>query len=285
MVNNEALCRHERIARNCYTCHLEYNYPQEKSELDTLYESISELKVRISKLEEYKRLQDDISLENNNYIKALYEFYYKLDDNRKKQIDENRAVSKHFDDLDADIKVLKDGPYERDDKIMREVEESSKKWNVFFLDSFNERITKLENSPFGKSPTYEPLFKRLHELEVEIGNLKSEHASKHLVAHHYLTITDRLDKLENKITTSFDPGILDTTIVRCTGTGEIPKETLCMDKFTTHKTNELTFEEAFKEFMNGKTLSRSRVRYYMTERNSPTFSPDDILATDWEILS
>jgi cell fate (sporulation/competence/biofilm development) regulator YlbF (YheA/YmcA/DUF963 family) len=79
-MDREEKCKHSMIQRKCYACHLEYINSQEKTQLDTLYETISELKIRISKLEEYKRLQ----------------------------VDENRAVSRNFDRLDEKFKALEE---------------------------------------------------------------------------------------------------------------------------------------------------------------------------------
>ncbi len=125
MSSRDGFCKHGIIARNCYSCHID------KTELDTLHETISELKVRVSKLEEYKRLQDDVNKDNKQDAMNLYEFYYKLNEHHKKQMDENRAVSRHFDRLDEEVK-------------------------------------KLQDSPFGKSPTYAPLFARLEKAEQDI---------------------------------------------------------------------------------------------------------------------
>ncbi len=99
----ENTCKHQRLPRNCYLCYMhrhEYE-PTRKTPMDALHETISELKIRITKLEQYSRLQADhntlqreINLTLDNHIKELNE-------HRKKQIDENRAVAKHFDDLDG----------------------------------------------------------------------------------------------------------------------------------------------------------------------------------------
>ena len=72
-MDDESMCRHNRSLRNCYECYLEYTNPKEKTQLDTLYETICELKIRISKLEEYKRLQDDLNKSYTNSIVLLME--------------------------------------------------------------------------------------------------------------------------------------------------------------------------------------------------------------------
>lgn len=128
MSDTEGLCKHKNILRNCYSCHLEFTYPQEKTELDTLHEKISELMVRVSKLEQYARLQADHNELQREINATLNEEIKKLQEHRKNQIDENRAVSKHLTDIDENIEWLK-------------------------------------NSPFAKSRTYEPLFARLEKIE------------------------------------------------------------------------------------------------------------------------
>lgn len=187
----DGLCKHGKIFRNCYTCHIEHNPP--KTEVDTLHEMISELKIRVSKLEEYKRLQDDVNKERAHLINyksylALADEIKKLDEHRKKQIDENRAVSRHFDRLDEEIKNL------------------------------------------------------------------DEH----------------LNKIEKKPRISFDPGRWDTTSVRFVS--------------SVHIKTAGTFDEAFKAFMDLKTIKRKNgMRHVLRDQSCITFSPDDILATDWEI--
>lgn len=93
-------CKHNRIPRNCYLCYLHrYDRKDNKTPMDTLHEKLSELQIRIAKLEQYKLLQDDMN--TNIYQKVNF-----VDEHRKKQIDENRAVSKHFDELDLKTKIL-----------------------------------------------------------------------------------------------------------------------------------------------------------------------------------
>jgi hypothetical protein len=232
----DGYCKHGKIFRNCYTCHIEHNPP--KTEVDTLHEMISELKIRVSKLEEYKRLQDD----NNKGFQYFSELAHK-----------------HYLDL-------------------------------------HTRTEKLENSPFGKSATYHPLFKRLSELEEwtrkeedairdKLKNL-DEHRKKQIdenraVSKHLSEIDVRLYKIE-KPRITFDPGIWNTTEVRFVGAIPQPKQTLCMDKFT--NPTPITFEQAFKAFMDLKTIKRKNgVRYVLQDQSFTTFSPDDIIATDWEI--
>lgn len=70
MSSNQEYCKHNNITRNCYSCHLEHTYP--KSETDTLHEKLTELTIRINKLEQYKRLQDD----ENNRQKKINNFIF-----------------------------------------------------------------------------------------------------------------------------------------------------------------------------------------------------------------
>lgn len=100
-------CKHGRIQRNCYICHLEFVYPQNpKAEMDTLHETISELKVRVSKLEEYKRLADDEIKKLSDFQSVINHRWSTCVIHKNKQIDENRAVSKHLTDLDESYQGL-----------------------------------------------------------------------------------------------------------------------------------------------------------------------------------
>lgn len=121
----EGFCKHGNIWRNCYSCHIDFTYPKEITPMDTIHETLSELKIRVSKLEEYKRLQDDINKERAhliNYksyldladeIKKLSDFQSIINqrwatcvEHKNKQIDENRSVYKHLIDLDESYQGL-----------------------------------------------------------------------------------------------------------------------------------------------------------------------------------
>lgn len=118
-MDSELNCKHHRIPRNCYLCYLHrHDNTEGKTILDTLHETLSQLKIRIAKLEEYKRLQDDNNKEVNKCIFDLNDFMYAqiqhnnisaerlkiLEEHRQKQIDENRAVSNRFDAIDSWIR-------------------------------------------------------------------------------------------------------------------------------------------------------------------------------------
>lgn len=116
----ETPCKHNRIESQCYTCHVDNINSQEKTQLDTLYEIICELKIRISKLKEYKRLQEDLNKHINNDIQNL-------NGHRKNQFDENRDVSKYLAELYENINRL-------------ETTQTSQNRN------FNNRISSLEKT-------------------------------------------------------------------------------------------------------------------------------------------
>lgn len=147
-MDSEKTCKHSKVQRNCYACHLEYINSQEKTQLDTLHETICELKIRVSKLEEYKRLQDDLNKHINNDI-------HNLNGHRKKQIDENRAVSKHLTDLDEfysnqakENKAIYDKFTNINDQIIN-IEKGMKLWEITQSSqnrNFNNRISSLEKN-------------------------------------------------------------------------------------------------------------------------------------------
>ncbi len=138
MEEEEQNCKHQRLPRNCYLCYLHRHDNEPVNFQDMIFTTLSQLKVRISKLEEYKRLQDDVNGAHGNQLFALHDLRLSLiqdikeinkcifalndfknmqitnymqtsgelnvlHEHRKKQIDENRAVSKHLDELDSEI--------------------------------------------------------------------------------------------------------------------------------------------------------------------------------------
>ena len=166
MDSTEDLCKHHKIKRNCYSCHIEHVHgEQEKTQLDTLHETISELRVRVSKLEEYKRLQDDQNTEVNKNIFDLNDFRNgqisvnsihvkhidNLDEHRKKQIDENRALSKHLDRFDEEVKNLDEFINELTKRTnglefsLAVVPKNLENMVEINFNDLNERLQKLEN--------------------------------------------------------------------------------------------------------------------------------------------
>lgn len=105
-------CKHNNIKRNCYNCFVEswWGNDDDKKPMDTLNEKLSELQIRIAKLEQYKLLQDDMN--TNLYQKVNF-----VDEHRKSQINENRAVSKHFDILDVRVTELSEWTRKEEDRI------------------------------------------------------------------------------------------------------------------------------------------------------------------------
>ena len=95
MDNLDENCKHGQITRNCYSCYLHRNDNEPVNFQDMIFSTLSELKIRIAKLEQYKLLQDDI----NKYSHIVIGF---CDEQRKKQIDENRAVEKYLTRLEED---------------------------------------------------------------------------------------------------------------------------------------------------------------------------------------
>jgi len=223
----EDQCKHGKVTRNCYACHIDHVYS--KTELDTLNESLSELKIRLSKLEQYLRLQADHNKLQQTIITELANHINELQEHRKKQIDENRAVSKHLTDLDESYQGLS------------------------------------------------------HELR----NLLEKLSDNDFVKFDPADYTDEDD--ESKKSVTFDLGNGNRTEVRFVGNVTIPKETLCMDKFTKPKTTGLTLEEAITAFKTGKKIKRKAYwcdTLFMQLHNRESCSMDinDIMNDDWEIL-
>lgn len=338
MDSTEDLCKHHKIQRNCYTCFVnrEWSFDEDKTPLDTLHETISELRVRISKLEEYKRLQDDQNTEVNKNIFDLNDFRNgqisvnsihvkhidNLDEHRKKQIDENRAVSKSLDDIREDIRELtqRNNGLEFSLAIVPKNLENMVEIN---FNDLNERLQKLENlSDFKKleacvldgAQTHltclklEARVKELEENSIRVLDVFKEELMKKIdevktveqvreTAKKWREYFDEneaklneenqkmLEKLHmQKHKISIDPGSLDTTVIRCVGTGTIPAETLCMDKFAAPKNPGLSFDEAFHAFLTGKSIKqKGGTRFTLANPNAHTFTPNEILANDWEI--
>lgn len=88
MDSSQDQCKHNRISRNCYLCHMECvgGTLKEKYEFDTMQQNISRLEIRTTKLEQYARLQADhnalqeeINRTLNNYIKELQQQHIKIE--------------------------------------------------------------------------------------------------------------------------------------------------------------------------------------------------------------
>jgi chromosome segregation ATPase len=152
MEDSEPYCKHLRILRNCYSCFKEFEEQPEPrnyfSEIDDAFKAIADFALRIGKLEEYKRLQDDRNAEQSKISDRIYDYIH---------------------DFEKDIK------------------------------NHGQSIAKLENSPFDKPPLYIHLSAKVDECVGEIGKLKSTRASADLVVHHYRTLTDRLEKIDQDI--------------------------------------------------------------------------------------
>jgi len=319
MDNEIGLCKHGKISRNCYTC-LTLHNPQEKTELDTLHEKLSELQIRVAKLEEYKRLQDDKNKSFQYFLDLNHEIYAKLDQHRQKQIDENRAVSKRLDEisgsiLNSDVRIceLEDWKTDhesegetygedfekRDAKLesrLKDLEESYQGLSAelrFVLEKVNdktlqERLSQLEDWTrkdeeriYGKLDACKGW---LIELEQKLAEIKDQLNTQKDIS---VVLLDKFKQIikteiaqihqESKINPLVNPD------VRFVGNVTVPKETLCLEKFTV-PSKIISFNEAFFAFIAGKMIKRKNGHsYLLASCEAVTFSPNDILATDWEI--
>lgn len=282
-METESQCKHNRISRNCYLCHMEFvgGTLREKSEIDAPHKNLSDLMVRVSKLEEYKRLQDDRNIEQSKISDRIYDcmhdfekelkeinkcifdlndfqnqqifFNTSLEDHRRKQIDENRAVSKHLDQLDQDNAELNS----RQNDLTTEIE-MLHAWRV----SLDDRIgiidgqlldIKIYSHPMQEKVWQENISKRIEDLEAT--NQKAIDTNP----------------IKDEIVKAHADG---SVTVRCVGTGSIPK------------TTGLTFEEAIVAFKAFKTIKRRGwIVWGITHKDeSINLTIDDVIATDWEIL-
>ena len=125
----EPNCEHHRIPRNCYLCYLHRNDydPTKKTTMDTLYETISELKIRITKLEQYARLQADhnnlqreINLTLNAHYTQTCRELNVLQEHRKKQIDENRDLGDRIAILEREIVDIKIYSHPMQEKVWQQ---------------------------------------------------------------------------------------------------------------------------------------------------------------------
>lgn len=295
MVNAEVLCKHGKIPRNCYSCHVEF-IPQEKSEMDALHETISELKIRVSKLEEYKRLQDDINKKDQYFLELSHELYTKLEEHRKKQIDENRTVSKHLSQLDQDNAELnsRQNDLTTDIEMLCEIAErlgvleiemvnikiySHSMQEKVWQENISKRIEKLEDA----NPIKD-IYNKLKDLEEKqrFDKDRITHHNEWLLEHDKLKsrleshddkiniLLLKLNNLENAFKEAtqdfesptkddfvkFDPGVLIPTDMDYANTGTIPK------------TTGLTFEEAITAFKAGKTIA-----WYISDTPMAIYEP------------
>ncbi len=262
MSSIDGFCKHGITSRNCYSCH------SEKTELDTLHETISELKIRVSKLEEYKRLQDDLNKGYQYFLENNHDLYIILDNYRKKQIDENRAVSKHLTQLDNDNAELNSRQNDQDIET-ESLHVMLHGWRRSIdnnLGSAHEKIMKLEE------------FKVRMEILFGDGTPPMDGMRPYPYVHSSLKETLCMDKFTKPKVCAGQDGELGPLIFP----GKL-------------KTTGLTFEEALVALKSFKKIKRKHRRYIdhcevLDLKIKPAdlqvfvFPLEDLFSSDWEIL-
>ncbi len=252
MEEEDQNCKHQRIERNCYYCYLNRNGNEPVNFQDMIFTTLSELKIRISKLEEYRRLQDDV---NREYYKHIIKYdehiemnFNKLSDESEERMKEIEVQQRH--DM-ARITHHNEWLLEHDD-YKKKLFSHDDKINILLL-----KLNKLETA-FKESQVYVPFDEDDYADESEPP-----------------VILNMVDSNSND--------------VRFVGNITVPKETLCMDKFTKPKTTGLTFEEAITAFKAGKKIKRKEwAKFFYLQRNEiddSSINSTDMLAEDWEIVN
>ncbi len=268
------------------------------NDIHKLYESLCELKVRIAKLEEHKRLQEDENREVNQCIFDLNGFRHAqiphnnivderlkiFNDHRKKQIDENRAVSRHLTNLDEDIV---------------KVTESVNEFVETNFNNLNERLKKLEQSKVDDVPiTFSLMGERIEKLEqmneqvIKANPIKDiyerfdvlhKHRCKQellngAIYDHIHDFEKELKELENKLNVlllqikaiEFGMGMNTCEAFHTINAPNEPKNT------------DLTTEEAISALRRGSRVKRKNNHYIYELKNLDKDA--DLIATDWEIM-
>lgn len=301
---NEAYCKHLQVSRNCYSCFIERQ--EEQYQLSDALKLISDFAIRIAKLEEYKRLQDDI----NQSLHAVIGF---CDEHRKKQSDENRAVSKHFDNLKHSVCEARKQIGQLDDfqnqqvVYITEIKDQQSR-DVISLNSYinmwlNQsggrmqeietqqrhdmaRITHL-NEWLIKIDTFRDSINS-HDEKINILLLKLNTLEAAFKESQELVPFDEDDYID-EADESEPPVILNLVNnngeqVQFVGRFADSKETLCMDKFTKPKTTGLTFEEAYHACKSGKNV-RFQNHGIVDCMDDHIMWPTYVVVThDWEIV-
>ena len=144
--------------------------PDNKPSSNDLLNKVAELSMELNKMQDSLREFEKGKVDVvAKSLKCIFERIQKLEEHHTRQIDENRKVSHILDNLDR------------------------------FSNSLDERIEKLENS------LEEADLKNLYDTTFSING---NYAHKNLVAHHYIEITKRLEKLE---TFAANPHAFDIT--------------------------------------------------------------------------
>lgn len=265
----------------CHMCFMEYaEDKREKSAMDTLHEKLSELQIRIAKLEQYKLLQEDINNEHLQFIKILIA-------HKNQQIDENRCISRHFDQLNEDHAELNS----RQNDLVADIELLQGWKDLLDTDcgSAHEKIIKLEHKSKmhdAKYDEYECYNIRISELE-EYKRLQDDFNTGQISVN-----TFHVKELE-KLATKYGECELNSirTNIRMSELEKNARYMMGDPSVQIHKpetkTTGLTFEEAIISFKLGHKIKR--VGFPMTlwmEKCAHTyiFSLDDLMAKDWEIL-
>lgn len=126
----------------------------------------------------------DMKLTNEEMQKLFHEYVkgvnYQLDN-----------LVKRIEKLECNINKLKE------DNIKLMVDEDLKLED--YIIKLELRIDRLENSPFGKSPTYIPIFERIDKLESNFDNLSMTFdAFTGSTLDSYQDMRDRIEKLEEQ---------------------------------------------------------------------------------------
>lgn len=111
----EENCKHNRLPRNCYLCYLHRHDNEPVNLQDMIFTTLSELKVRIAKLEEYKRLQDDDIKKQDEARKEQFKESYVIHEKVKHMQDQQNYHEEklnilliRMDKLDLAIRLAND---------------------------------------------------------------------------------------------------------------------------------------------------------------------------------
>lgn len=263
----ELQCKHNRLPRNCYLCYLHRNDNRDKTPMDTLHETISELKIRIAKLEEYKRLQDDDIREHHKQHVGNITYLTKEKIILEKRIDEFEDF--HLQQIQHNTNLL---------ERMHDTEVQQRHDGARLI-NLEDEITKINGW--------------INALDTDCGSahekiIKLEQTNQQAIdANPIKDIYERFAEIERQSKNQNNINVILLDKFKSVIKDEIIKTKECMVA-TPIKTTGLDFEEAITVFKTGKKIKRKEwAKFFYLQRNEiddNSINSTDILAEDWEIV-
>lgn len=279
-MDTEPNCKHNRVPRNCYLCYMhrhEYD-PTKKTTMDTLHETLSELKIRIAKLEEYKRLQDDENKTNNR-------LFARFNEDIKNHAEAITKLDSWIDALDHDC----GSAHEKIIKLEELAKERAHLINYKSYLDLGDRIAILEREIVDIKIYSHPMQEKVWQQNISTRIEQLEQTNQQAIdANPIKDIYERFTEIDRQLKNQGDINVVLLDKFKSVIKNEIVKTRECMVT-TPIKTTGLTFEEAITAFKAGKKIrfhdgmSESSI-YIPNNNHGYGFCYSKIIRDHWEII-